>query len=52
MEYCEHGSLKKVIYDNFKITKETFCDLGRQIAGGMNYLHTNKFIHYDLKPDQ
>jgi len=53
MEYCPYGSLYDVLRrrrEKNSCTKPTqVLDWARQIANGVNYLHSNKFVHRDLK---
>lgn len=51
MEYCEKGSLKKVIKSDRKIDMRTILDWGRQIADGLRYLHSKGLPHGDLRPE-
>ena len=55
-EFCNGGSLsdclRKYVNANYKPFPETIVQyLMKQILNAMNYLHTNKIIHRDLKLD-
>lgn len=52
MEYCPYGQLYthlSNLKDKELLKPSQMMDWSKQIACGMNYLHTNKIIHRDLK---
>lgn len=48
MEYLQHGDLGKHI--DKEICEREAQDITCQLVQGLNYLHENKFVHRDLKP--
>uniref|UniRef100_A0A8C7ZLB4 Non-specific serine/threonine protein kinase n=1 Tax=Oryzias sinensis TaxID=183150 RepID=A0A8C7ZLB4_9TELE len=52
MEYIEGGELfERIVDDNFEHTELTSARYMRQILEGMQYMHKQKIIHLDLKPE-
>ena len=49
MEYCGEGSLYEVIQKRTEILPPEVIKWAGQIAGGMQFLHSKKIIHRDLK---
>ena len=49
MEYCPYGQLYEVLRDGKEIPPALVLDWSKQICSGMNYLHSHKIIHRDLK---
>ncbi len=52
MEYVEGKSLTeyKLSYPDRKVPEEKVLELGRKIAEGLEYAHSKRVIHKDLKP--
>lgn len=49
MEYCPYGTLQQILKEEQNIPPETIVSWSKQIAFGMQYLHSHKIIHRDLK---
>ena len=50
MEYLDGGSLDKLIADKNGLSIMESCHLIKQIASALDYMHSNKMLHLDLKP--
>ncbi|TGZ74653.1 hypothetical protein CRM22_000818 [Opisthorchis felineus] len=51
MELVSGGSLKFVVKTYGKLDEETVADYSAQILEGLYYLHKNRIVHRDIKPD-
>ncbi|GFY03857.1 mitogen-activated protein kinase kinase kinase 13-B [Trichonephila clavipes] len=51
MEYCPSGTLHNLLRQGTEIPPKKVMEWSKQVAGGMNYLHTHKIIHRDLKSE-
>uniref|UniRef100_A0A1B6MNK2 Mitogen-activated protein kinase kinase kinase dlk-1 n=2 Tax=Graphocephala atropunctata TaxID=36148 RepID=A0A1B6MNK2_9HEMI len=49
MEFCPFGPLYNLLKDGEEIPPQRLVAWAKQIAAGMQYLHSNKIIHRDLK---
>uniref|UniRef100_A0A1B6E331 Mitogen-activated protein kinase kinase kinase dlk-1 n=1 Tax=Clastoptera arizonana TaxID=38151 RepID=A0A1B6E331_9HEMI len=49
MEFCPYGPLYNLLKDGEEIPPQRLVTWAKQIAAGMQYLHSNKIIHRDLK---
>ncbi|XP_023235625.1 mitogen-activated protein kinase kinase kinase 13-A-like isoform X1 [Centruroides sculpturatus] len=49
MEYCPYGPLYEVLRQGREVPPAVVVEWSKQIASGMNYLHSHKIIHRDLK---
>jgi mitogen-activated protein kinase kinase kinase 13 len=49
MEYCPYGQLFDVLKNGRQISPALAIEWSKQIASGMQYLHSHKIIHRDLK---
>jgi serine/threonine-protein kinase 11 len=50
MEFGTLGSLDRILKKNKTISEKNAAIIFKQIAKGLNYLHSNGFIHQDIKP--
>ncbi|KAG8201444.1 hypothetical protein JTE90_024314 [Oedothorax gibbosus] len=51
MEYCPFGTLHNLLRQGTEIPPRRVVEWSKQVASGMNYLHTHKIIHRDLKSE-
>ncbi|XP_064628371.1 wee1-like protein kinase 1-A [Lineus longissimus] len=53
-EYCNGGSLADVLTEQYKTGKfyseHDLCQMLRQLAKGLKYIHSQHLVHLDLKP--
>lgn len=49
MPYYRKGSLDNILNNN-PLTIREVVKYGQQFLNGVHYVHTNRFIHFDIKP--
>lgn len=49
MEFCPYGPLQNILKDEKVVQPVRIVSWAKQIAMGMQYLHSHKIIHRDLK---
>ena len=50
MEFCEGGSLDELIAAQGGLSEAVALDYARQIGSALDYMHSEKILHLDLKP--
>lgn len=50
MEYCEHGDLKRYLFDCKTLPEDQLLEITSQVLGGLALMHGEGFAHRDLKP--
>lgn len=51
-EYLDGGELfERVVSEDFNLTETDACEFMKQILQGVEYLHRNRIVHLDLKPE-
>jgi serine/threonine protein kinase len=50
MKLIEGQDLSKYVKDKGPLPISEVCDIGRQVAKGLQYLHERRLVHRDLKP--
>eukprot|EP01016_Furgasonia_blochmanni_P007864 TRINITY_DN13157_c0_g1_i1.p1 TRINITY_DN13157_c0_g1~~TRINITY_DN13157_c0_g1_i1.p1 ORF type:complete len:501 (+),score=92.62 TRINITY_DN13157_c0_g1_i1:154-1656(+) len=51
MEHCSGGDLLDLLYKHHHLNETFARRIMHKIFGAVNYLHTNKICHRDIKPD-
>eukprot|EP00211_Chloroparvula_japonica_P007006 CAMPEP_0119154496 /NCGR_PEP_ID=MMETSP1310-20130426/50871_1 /TAXON_ID=464262 /ORGANISM="Genus nov. species nov., Strain RCC2339" /LENGTH=392 /DNA_ID=CAMNT_0007147031 /DNA_START=215 /DNA_END=1389 /DNA_ORIENTATION=+ len=50
LEFCEGGSLLQFIENEQSLSELELLRIVQQVASGLAYVHTNQYIHMDVKP--
>jgi serine/threonine protein kinase len=50
LEYCQRGTLRRLISANSGLSETDFVNYARQLAGALAYLHERNVCHRDIKP--
>lgn len=50
MEWGNCGSLQNVIDKQIKLSEKTISSIFKQLVDGISYLHSQGFVHQDIKP--
>lgn len=47
---CAHGELYEVLQDDKRLPEEMVQQIAKQLVQALHYLHSNRIIHRDIKP--